>query len=422
MGKQQTRIALDKQASDFFDWTSFLTTMLLVAMGLISIYSATYDSGMSVFFNRQIIYTFVGTVAMFVIMFISDKLLYMYSFTMYLASIILLILVFPFGKDVYGTRGWLDIGIMTLQPSEFAKFTTLLMLANHLSKRGTDIRTWRDFSISALIVLIPAGLILAEPDTGSASVLMALFLGILLWSGFDLFTLYFVVSAPVMIIASLISKTHFIVMSSLFGITSFFFRKNMVYTFFAIGVIVSLGYFSPIIVKNLAPHQQARIHTFIHPEDDPRGKGYNVIQSVMAVGSGGLVGKGFLQGTQTQLRYIPKQWTDFIFCVPTEEFGFIGGTLVIVLIGGLIYRCITVASMTTNPFMSILCIGVATIFIYHTLINIGMAIGLMPVMGIPLPFMSAGGSSLIVNMALVGLVLNAYRSHQKKLFDNYTKI
>lgn len=418
MSKQYTNIALQKQASDFFDWSLFLPTMLLVAFGLISIYSATYDSGMSVFFNRQLIYAFVGTGLMLGIMFLPERLLYMNAFPVYFASIALLILVFPLGKDVYGTRGWIDIGIMTLQPSEFAKFTCLLMLANHLSKKGTDIRTWRDLAISGTIILIPAVLILLEPDTGSASVLIALTLGILLWSGFDIFTLFFVVSAPVMIIASLLSFTHYIVASVLFAISAFFFRKNIVFTVLAIVVIAALGYSSPKIVEKLAPHQQARIHTFINPEDDPRGKGYNVIQSVMAVGSGGFVGKGYLQGTQTQLRYIPKQWTDFIFCVPTEEFGFLGGASVILLLAWLIYRCIVVANKVASPFLSLLSIGVATIFIYHTLINIGMAIGLMPVMGIPLPFMSAGGSSLIVNMALVGLVLNAYRSHQKKIYEN----
>lgn len=418
MAKQFTGIALQKQASDFFDWTAFLVTMLLVAFGLMSIYSATYDSGMNVFFNRQLIYTFIGTIFMLGIMMIPERLIYVSAFPIYIASILLLILVFPFGKDVYGTRGWIDIKIMTLQPSEFAKFSCLLMVANHLSKKGTDIRTIRDFMIVCAIILIPMILILLEPDTGSASVLAALTFGILLWCGFDVFTLFFFVSIPVIIIASLISNIHFVIIITLFALIAFSFRKKIGITIISILIVAGIGYSSTKIVSKLAPHQQARIHTFINPEDDPRGKGYNVIQSVMAVGSGGLAGKGFLQGTQTQLRYIPKQWTDFIFCVPTEEFGFLGGAAVILLIGGLIYRCISVAFRVSSPFLSILSIGVGTIFIYHTLINIGMAIGLMPVMGIPLPFMSAGGSSLIVNMSLVGLVLNAYRTHTKRMYEN----
>ncbi len=418
MSKINKSFTFQKNQSDFFDWSTFLVTILLVSFGLISIYSATYDSGMSTFFNRQLIYAFLGTGVMLGVMLLPERLIYRYSFFLYTISIILLILVFPFGKDVYGTRGWLDIGIMTIQPSEFAKLTTLLLLANHLSKRGTDIRTPRDLGVVAAIVLIPMILILLEPDTGSASVLIALTLGVLLWTGFDIFTILFIVSIPVVIIASLLGTIQFVIAVAIFAIIAIFLRKKLYITVISIFIIAAIGYSSPKIVESLAPHQQARIHTFINPEDDPRGKGYNVIQSVMAVGSGGFAGKGFLQGTQTQLRYIPKQWTDFIFCVPTEEFGFLGGTAVILLLGGLIYRCYTIAFKISSPFMSILCIGVGTIFFYHTLINIGMAIGLMPVMGIPLPFMSAGGSSLIVNMVLVGLVLNAYRSHQKKVYEN----
>lgn len=417
MAKQNfEKLAIEKQAKDFFDWATFLLTALLVAFGLISIYSATYDASMSVFFNRQLAYAAIGTVTMFTIMYLPERWIYINSLPIYAISILLLILVFPFGKDVYGTRGWIDIGFMTLQPSEFTKFSVLLMIANHLSKKGTDIRTLRDLAIVGAYVAIPAILIAIEPDIGSASVLGALILGILLWSGFDTYTLYFIVSIPIVVISSFIGMNHFIIAVSVYSVVAAFFRRKIYVTVLTIGIVIAAGYFSPVIVQNLAPHQQGRIHVFLNPEDDPRGKGYNVIQSVMAVGSGGLTGKGFLQGTQTQLRYIPKQWTDFIFCVPTEEFGFIGGSMVILLLTGLIYRSVMIAYEVSSPFLSINCIGVGTIFLYHTIINIGMAIGMMPVMGIPLPFMSAGGSSLIVNMALVGLLLNAYRTHRKKMY------
>ncbi len=417
MAKQNyEKLLIEKQAADFFDWSTFLISVLLVGMGLISIYSATYDSGMSVFFNKQLIYTGIGTVAMFALMFVPERWIYINSLPIYAISVLLLILVFPLGKDVYGTRGWIDIGFMTLQPSEFAKLSTLLMIANHLSKKGTDIRTLRDLAVVGAYVALPAILIAVEPDTGSASVLGALTLGILLWSGFDTYSLYFIVSLPIVIIASFMGTNHFIIGVSLYSLIAAFFKRKLYVTIITIGIVIGAGYFSPMIVEHLAPHQQGRIHVFLNPEDDPRGKGYNVIQSVMAVGSGGITGKGFLQGTQTQLRYIPKQWTDFIFCVPTEEFGFIGGSLVIILLAGLIYRSIIIAHEVSSPFLSIICIGIGTIFFYHTLINVGMAIGMMPVMGIPLPFMSAGGSSLIVNMSMVGFLLNAYRTHRKKMY------
>ncbi len=420
MSKQnKINMAIERQASDYFDWTAFLFTVLLVGFGLMSIYSATYDAGMSSYFTKQLIYTGLGFSVMFILMFVPERWIYINSLPIYGVTIILLILVFPFGKEVYGTKGWIDIGGFSLQPSEFAKFATLLMIANHLSKKGTDIRTIRDISIVLSYAALPMALIILEPDVGSASVIGALILGILLWTGFDVYTIFFIVSMPIIIILSFIGNSYFIVSVSVYSVVAALFRKKIYITILSIGLVVAVGYFSPKIVENLAPHQQGRIQTFLNPGSDPRGKGYNVIQSILAVGSGGVTGKGFLQGTQTQLRYIPKQWTDFIFCVPTEEFGFIGGTAVILLMAGLIYRGVKTASEISSPFMSIVSIGVSTIFLYHSLINIGMAIGMMPVMGIPLPFLSAGGSSLIVNMAMVGLLLNAYRTHKQKMYNTF---
>jgi rod shape determining protein RodA len=164
-----------------------------------------------------------------------------------------------------------------------------------------------------------------------------------------------------------------------------------------------------IVYDKLPLHIQNRISTFLDPTLDPRGAGYHVIQSLMAVGSGGFTGKGFLKGTMTHLGYIPEQWTDFIFSVPTEEFGFVGGVLVIVLMGGLIWLAVDTASHLRDRFSSTICFGIAAILFYHTAINIGMAVGLVPVMGIPLPFLSKGGSSLLLNMTAVGLLLNFYR-------------
>ena len=167
-------------------------------------------------------------------------------------------------------------------------------------------------------------------------------------------------------------------------------------------------------MNRLEPYQRDRIETFMNPGKNPKGKGYNVIQSILAVGSGGLAGKGFLQGTQTQLRYIPEQWTDFIFSVPTEEFGFIGGAGVVVLLAMFILRAVRIALETDSMFFSVIAFGVASVIFYHTAINIGMAIGLTPVMGIPLPFLSSGGSALMVNLTMVGLLFNAFRSFRKK--------
>jgi rod shape determining protein RodA len=165
----------------------------------------------------------------------------------------------------------------------------------------------------------------------------------------------------------------------------------------------------------LETYKQKRLITLFEPERNPRGEGYHVIQSILAVGSGGITGKGFLQGTQTQLRYIPEQWTDFIFCVPTEEFGFVGGVLVIALLATVALRSFSIASMSRTAFSSIIAVGFGSLVTFHTMVNIGMAVGLFPVMGIPLPFLSAGGTSLIANVACIGMLLHMYRSRRRRM-------
>jgi len=410
----ESTISLNKAPGYFFDWQTLLITVGLVAVGLISIYSATYDSNMSAFFERQLVSVSVGFVVMFVIAYIPESWLRFNSWTAYIGSILLLVIVALFGVEINGTKGWLRFWGFSLQPAEFAKFGVLLVLASYISRKGVDIRTWRVLLYVALITALPAFLIIIQPDFGTTTVLFVMLFGILFWAGFDAFTMYFIMALPLIILASLKGQTWMISAISFFSAISLAFRKNIILTAIAISVFMGIGIASPLIYDKLAPHQKARIDTFLNPGSNPLGAGYNVIQSVMAVGSGGLTGTGFLQGTQTQLRYIPMQWTDFIFSVPTEEFGFLGGTIVILLHVGLIWRAIRLASIVNNKFQSIICIGVASIFIYHCFINIGMAIGITPVMGIPLPFMSFGGTSIIVNLASVGLLLNCHRLHYTK--------
>ncbi len=406
-------IAIKKQPLELFDWSLFMPVFLLLGFGLISIFSATYESEMSASFNKQVIFGGIGLATMLLFMFLPERFLQSNSIFLYAISILFLILVLFFGKGIAGTKGWFQLGGLSFQPSELAKFTSLLAVARYLSAKGTDIKTLRDLGITLGIIALPMGLVILQPDIGTASVFIALMLGVLLWSGFDLFILYLVVMLPVIAVLSLLGTTYFVISVSIFSIIAAAFRRKMLSTALAIGIVIAVGYFSPVIIENLMPHKQNRIKAFLNPGSDPRGKGYNVIQSIMAVGSGGFTGKGFLQGTQTQLRYIPEQWTDFIFCVPTEEFGFIGGVLVILLMASIIYRAIKLATFVNSAYFSIICAGVASLFLYHMIINIGMSLGLMPVMGIPLPFLSYGGSSLIVNFAFIGLMLNAYRSYKQ---------
>lgn len=421
MAKQDAiKIQVGPKESGYFDWLTFLTAFGLVGVGLISIYSATYiysavyESGLSPIFLRQLLIAIAGFGLMIAVSYIPEGWLKAAATPFYGAAIGLLALVLFIGSTTAGTKGWISFGGFSVQPSEIAKLATILMLARYLSVRNVDVRSLKDFSIALGIVAFPAALILLEPDFGSASVFSGIFLGILLCAGFDAFILYFLLCVPVIFFASVVGKTFLIAATSALSVLSFIFRRKIAITIAAVAVFIALGFASPVVYENLMPHQKDRIQTFLNPGKDPRGKGYNVIQSILAVGSGGFAGKGFLQGTQTQLRYIPKQWTDFIFSVPTEEFGFIGGGVVILLLASIIWRALRIAEITDSKFYSLCAVGVASVFLYHSIINIGMAIGLIPVVGIPLPFMSAGGTSLAVNMTMVGLLLNIYRTKKKK--------
>ena len=402
-----------KQSNAMLDWVLILVTTLLFAMGLISIYSATYDAGMSEYFTKQLLFGIVGGGVMIAIMFMPERWLFDYAYILYGIAMLLLIAVIVIGKTVYGSKSWLTIGPITFQPSEFGKIATLLAVARSISSRGRDLSNWSDLIMPIILFAIPIGLIMLEPDFGSASDYGVMLLGMMFWGGASLNLITFLVGAPISVIMGFIGREWVFVSSIITASVPMFLKRDLMKALAMLLVFIAIGFSSRYVYGGLKPHQQSRIQTFLNPDNDPRGRGYHVIQSIMAVGSGGVTGKGFLHGTQTQLRYIPKQWTDFIFCVPTEEFGFVGGVLVIGLLAILIMQCIAIARQSGNAFGSLLSASVGIIFFYHATVNIGMAIGAFPVMGIPLPFLSAGGSALVMNMASVGIVLNVYRNRRK---------
>ncbi len=410
----ESGIYIKRNPGEFFDWRTFLTTVTLTAIGLISIYSATFDAGMSSIFTRQLYYSIFGLILMVAITFIPERWINNLAYVLFGANILLLVAVLIFGKVINGTKGWLSFGGFNLQPAEFAKLTTLLVLAKFISTRGFDIDTIRDLGKLIIILAIPLTLIFIQPDHGTSTVFLAFFLGVLFWAGFDLFIIFLLVSTPLVIIFSLFGIGYFVLSLSVFAIIAALFKRKIWVTVLGIVIVGLAGYSSNIIVEKLEPYQKERISIFLDPGSHPKKQGYNVIQSILAVGNGGLTGAGFLQGTQTRLKYIPEQWTDFIFSVPTEEFGFIGGLLVIGLLAFLINRSMRIAAASDSKFLSIVSFGGGVIILYHSIINIGMAIGIVPVMGIPLPFLSSGGSFLITNFCLVGLMLNAYRTQKLK--------
>lgn len=395
------------------DFSILIPVVLLVILGLISIYSATYDTGASDYFNKQLIWAGLGFICMIFVALIPFRTLQLLSFPIYISSIIFLILVLIFGKTVAGSKSWFGIGNIGIQPSEFAKVATVIVLAYILSDKKVNIRRSKYLIYVFLVVLIPFLLIIKQPDVGTALIFFGSLIPILYWSGASNTLMLAILAPPVAAVSALFGITYFlIILTILLGIL-FLQKENKLIAAIIFSFTVLIGVSVQYVYGKLAPYQQRRIDIFINPESDPLAAGYNVIQSKIAIGSGGITGKGFLQGTQTQLNFIPAQWTDFIFCVPAEEFGFVGAFLVLILLFYFLYRCIHLASIAKSRFGSILAFGIASVLFVHIFINIGMVMNIMPVIGVPLPFLSYGGSFLFSTLTMVGLLLNIYANRKE---------
>lgn len=396
-----------------FDLPTLVAACVLTIMGLISIYSATFDAKMSELFFKQLVATGIGVVVMIATALMPLRTLQRISLPTYFLAILLLVTVLLIGKQVSGSQSWFHVGPFSVQPAEFAKVATVLALAVYLSRSDVHLSRTKDIFIPALIVLVPVALILKQPDVGTAMIFFGLLLPVLYWGGASLFTILALVSPGVVAIAALIGPTTFFISVVVLGVLLWLTKQNTIFAAALFSFIVLVGISVQSIYSQLRPYQQKRIETFLDPNADPLGAGYNVLQSKIAIGSGGFWGKGYLQGTQTQLNFIPAQWTDFIFCVPGEELGFVGATGLLLLFGLLLHSGVRIAASVKNSYASFVAIGITGIFATHIFMNIGMALGLMPVVGIPLPFLSYGGSALVANMMMVGLLLNLY-AHRKE--------
>jgi rod shape determining protein RodA len=359
------------------------------------------------------LYVVAGTVVMVTIAFLPLRVLQFAALPAYFASILMLVSVLLLGKTVSGSTSWFSVGAFRLQPSEFTKITTVLALAAYLSRSDVSLQSFRHLFVTAGIVMVPVALVMMQPDTGTALIYVAMFLPFLYWAGASKFVLLAIIAPVVAAVTALFGTTPFLLALIVLGALIWTTKEHRIVAAMVFSLTVLVGISVQSIYSGLRPYQQKRIDTFLDPNADPLGAGYNVLQSKVAIGSGGLFGKGYLRGTQTQLNFIPEQWTDFIFCVPGEEFGFIGASVVLALFLFLLYRGIWLGSAMKNRFGSYVAIGLTAIFGAHILINIGMALGLLPVVGVPLPFLSYGGSSLLTTMGMVGVLLNLY-SHRKE--------
>lgn len=357
-------INLNKKSFKKFDFLLLITTILLCIYGIVIIYSATLSLDSTRYVKTQIASTIIGLIAILVLVFFDYELLEKLYIPIYVLSIGLLaaVLIVGVGDEQWGSRSWLYIGSFGFQPAEFAKLGVIISLARIIDKNKEEINSPKVLAKILVFALIPIVLILQQPDLGTAIV-------------FVFFT------AVMLFVAGLRIK----------------------YYLAALGAgILSL----PIVWLQMDYYQKERILNFINPGRDASNTGYQALQSKIAIGSGKIFGRGLFNGTQTQLNYLPEKQTDFIFAVLVEELGFIGGAILLVLYFILLMRMIKIARNTSDTFASLVVTGIASLMFFHIFQNIGMTIGLMPITGIPLPFMSYGGTFQLINLVCVGIVLS----------------
>jgi len=385
--------------------------LILLVTGLFTIYSATQNAPAMLgnVFSKQLSWMVVALLAVFAVNIFPIQLYRKYAYLAYAAIVLLLLLVLVIGKGSGATR-WFYFGPIRVQPSEFAKLVALLALARFLSDDRFDaLNTVKGRVIAFSIVLLPMGLIVKQPDLGTSLVFPVLILPVLFWAGLHWSTTILFFIPVVAALSSFNLITFFIAMGCLTFIMVFSRKPlSVIIPNFIINILA--GLLTPYIWLNkLHTYQQNRILTFLGLEQDPRGLGYQVLQSKVGIGSGGWLGKGWLEGTQTQLRFLPEQHTDFIFSVVGEEFGFLGVSVILLTFMVIIWRTLKIASECKNRFASLVATGSAVILLFHVIVNTGMTVGIMPVTGLPLPFLSYGGSALLSNMVMIGLILNIGR-------------
>lgn len=405
------------------DWITIILYFSLVFLGWLNIYSAVYNEDhqnifdVSQRYGKQLIWIAASVFLIFIILFLDAKFINAFSYVFYAAGILVLIMVLIFGKEVSGSKSWFHIGSFGIQPSEFAKFVTALALAKYLSSFNVELKKPRVLFTALMIIMLPAFLVLLQNDTGSALVYFSFFLVLyreglsskLVVAGVTLLTL--------LILTLFLNKLYiFIILIAVFFLLLFFIRRNFLNIsrlFFLLIVSASIVYAIDYSFNNfLSPYQQKRINVLIGKDIDIHGAGYNVHQSKIAIGSGGIWGKGYLKGTQTKYDFVPEQDTDFIFCTVGEEFGFAGSFVIVGLFLLLLLRLIKLAERQKSKFSRIYGYGVVSVILFHFTVNIGMTIGIVPVIGIPLPFFSYGGSSLwaFTILLFIFLRLDSYRS------------
>jgi len=365
-----SRIRLPKLKIPFgIDWSLYLVPLILAILGIVIIFSVTYTTKPTLVYS-QIVYLILGFGVAIFLTLLDYRILRGVSFFLYLVILALLVIVLIFGSRTLGANRWLDFGFFQLQPSEIGKLIVLLFLARVFSER--EAMHFREILLILAIVGVPIILILFQPDFGTAMVIFIELIILLFFSNI---------------------------------------RKIIL-----VGILAGVMVCAPIGWHFLKGYQKDRIYTFINPSGDPYGSGYNVTQAKITVGSGGLWGQGIGKGTQIQLNFLPVAHSDFIFASTAEAIGFVGSSILIILLIFLCVRVITISRVSKDSFGFYFAIGWGMILLFQIMVNVGMNLGIMPVTGIPLPFVSSGGSSMLTNMAAIGILQSIYLRHRRITF------
>jgi rod shape determining protein RodA len=422
-----------------FDYLLIISFVILTAFGILTIYSAGSGAGnvrsSESQHIKQIYWALTGVAIFIALLFINYQKLGKYALIIYVTGLLILIVTLLFGKRVRGAKSWITLFKgFGFQPSEFVKIALIVALARFLERIGEEIKKFKYVLLSFVIILLPTGLVLLQPDFGTALVYIPVGLIMLFFAGMKyshlvslLIIFAIAISLPLMTTFSNLTQSatfSFLRMledtkvvlsiAMLFGILSSIsfilfkiikkepiLKATKIFLIFFTGLVLAA-----VLGKSLKPYQKERLIVFLKPTIDPFGSGYNIIQSKIAVGAGGLFGKGLLGGTQSQLGFLPERSTDFIFSIFAEEWGFIGSFFLLAIFGFFIYRGIMIIYTTKDLFGHLMAAGIVGMFLFHIIINIGMTIGIMPITGIPLPFMSYGGSFLLTCMAGASILFN----------------
>jgi rod shape determining protein RodA len=400
------------------DWPMLFATGVLLVIGLATVYSATTVPGAHQgLWTRQLVWMMVALAAAWVAISLHYRAHDSLAYPLYLLSLVMLVAVLLFGTTAYGAKRWLELGPLRFQPSEIAKIATVFVLARRLSQPKIDLSRLRDWFPSLLLALVPFALVAEEPDLGTSLSFPAILIAMFYWAGMPAGTLVLGLSPGLTLILSFILDPRSLAfwLALGVGLTTMIvlLRPGRVLLVMALLLNLGVAFAMPIVKERLHDYQLRRIETFLNPDQDPQGAGYQIIQSRIAIGSGGVLGKGWLKGTQKGLSFLPMRHTDFIFAVIGEERGLVGTLTVVLLYALIILRGYRLAVVARNGFASLLAVGLVTAFFFQVMVNLLMTIGWAPVTGLPLPLLSYGGTALVVNCIQLGLLQNVALRRQE---------